>query len=147
MTQRGSGGGGGGRGRGVRVDLAQEDLAGNSSDGDLPHLADGGLLQVSDGGLPDGGLCQVSDGGLPQAVDGGLLHGGWPDGAGVNWPGLTGGFCATSGTALPTEKTIARRTQLTHQPRLASQGSLRPIDAFTLNQECYSSGEFSGKNI
>jgi hypothetical protein len=77
---------------------------------------------------------------------------GWRDGAGANWCGLTGGVltgrsCPASGTGLPTEKTIARRTQLTRQPRLVSQDSLRLIDAFTLNQECYSSGKFSGKNI
>jgi hypothetical protein len=77
---------------------------------------------------------------------------GWRDGAGANWCGLTGGVltgrsCPASGTGLPTEKTIARRTQLTRQPRLVLQGSLRPIDAFTLNQECYSLGKFIGKNI
>jgi hypothetical protein len=124
-------------------DWAQDGLAGRSSHEGLPG---GGLPQVSDGGLPD-----VPDGGLPQVPDGGLLggwfHAGWPDGAGVNWRGLTCGSCPASGTALPTEKTIARRTQLTRQPRLVSQDSLRLIDAFTLNQECYSSGKFSGKNI
>jgi hypothetical protein len=82
-----------------------------------------------------------------EGLLGGCFDAGWCDGDGVNWRGLTGRSCPASGTGLPTEKTIARRTQLTRQPRLVSQGSLRPIDAFTLNQECYSSGKFSGKNI
>jgi hypothetical protein len=132
MTQLGRvvvGGGvgrGRGRGGGGRGDLCEEECLSSL------HVADEGLL----GGCFDAGWCE----------------GGWYEGAGLNWPGLTGGgvtagSCPASGTALPTEKTIARRTQLTRQPRLVSQGSLRPIDAFTLNQECYSSGEFSGKNI
>ena len=73
-------------------------------------------------------------------------------GTGLNWRGstrggLTGGSCPAVGTELATEKTITRRTRTARQPGFASQGGLRPIDAFTLNQECYSSGEFSGKNI
>jgi hypothetical protein len=128
-----------GRGRG-RGDLCEEECLSSL------HVADEGLPEcLSSLHVPDEGL-------LGGCFDAGWCEGGWYEGAALNWPGLTGGgvtagSCPASGTALPTEKTIARRTQLTRQPRLVSQGSLRPIDAFTLNQECYSSGEFSGKNI
>jgi hypothetical protein len=120
-------GGGGGRGGGGRGDWCREECLSSL------HVPDVGVL----GGLPslhvlDGGLPHVACGGLPdEALLGGWFHAGWPDGAGVNWRRLTGGSCPASGTALATEKTIARRTQTARQPRLASQGSLRPSDAFT----------------
>ena len=56
------------------------------------------------------------------------------------------GGCPASGKALESEKTIARRIG-TARLGFTLQGGPRSTYAFTLNQECYSSCNFTSKNI